>query len=118
MSEPFLSEIKMFGFSFPPRGWALCEGQIIPINQNQSLFALLGTTFGGDGRTTFALPELRGRSPRETGNSTTLGQKGGAETVVLTPAHMPSHNHRFQVNAASNAVVPVLGTDKITKRSL
>jgi microcystin-dependent protein len=107
MSEPFLSEIKMFGFNFAPRGWASCQGQILPINQNQSLYSLLGTTYGGDGRTSFALPDLRSRSPREKGNSTTLGQKGGQENVVLTAANLPAHSHRLHVNTSgSDATTP------------
>jgi microcystin-dependent protein len=99
MSEPFLSEIKMFGFSFSPRGWALCDGQILPINQNQALFSLLGTTYGGDGRTTFALPDLRGRTPVHFGSgpgwNPALGSRGGEETVSLTTAQIPSHTHNL-----------------------
>ena len=108
MSEPFLSEIRMVGFNFAPRGWAFCDGQILPINQNQSLYSLLGTTYGGDGRTSFALPDLRGRSPRKGGASVTnLGQKAGAEAVTLTTAQIPSHTHTFQVNAgSSNSLTP------------
>ena len=103
MSEPFLAEVKMFGFNFAPRGWALCDGQILPINQNQSLYSLLGTTYGGDGRTSFALPDLRGRSPVHVGSSgigggpvRTLGQRSGTETVALTVAQIPNHQHRLQ----------------------
>lgn len=99
MSEPFLAEIKMFGFNFPPRGWATCDGQILPINQNQSLYSLLGTTYGGDGRTTFALPDLRGRVPIHVGQRAsgtpnhTLGSKDGEETYTLTAAETPAHTH-------------------------
>ncbi len=98
MSEPFIGQIQPFGFNFAPRGWALCDGQLLPISQNTALFSLLGTTYGGDGRTTFALPDLRGRMPMHFGNGPGLstrkiGQKGGAESDVLTIAHMPSHNH-------------------------
>ena len=93
MSEPFLAEIRIFGFNFPPRGWAHCDGQILPINQNQSLYSLMGTTYGGDGRTTFALPGLRGRTPMHVGSSFNLGNRGGEENHILTTAEIPSHQH-------------------------
>jgi len=93
MSEPFLAEIRMMGFNFAPRGWAFCDGQILPINQNQSLYSLLGTTYGGDGRTTFALPDLRSRTPLHTGAGHRLGEKAGAETVSLSIAQIPNHTH-------------------------
>jgi microcystin-dependent protein len=93
MSEPFLAEIKIVGFNFAPRSWAFCDGQILPINQNQSLYSLLGTTYGGDGRTTFALPDLRGRSPVHFGDGITQGQKGGEETHILTENELPVHDH-------------------------
>lgn len=95
MSEPFLAEIRLFGFNFPPRGWAQCDGQILPINQNQSLYSLLGTTYGGDGRTSFALPDLRGRTAAHEGGTKQLGSKSGAETVALTVAEMPDHTHQL-----------------------
>ncbi len=98
MAEPFLAEIKLFGFNFAPRGWALCDGQILPINQNQSLFSLLGTTYGGDGRTTFGLPELRGRSPLHASQKFRLGSKGGEERHILTAAEMPQHTHLQQAS--------------------
>ena len=100
MSEPFLGEIRMVGFNFAPRGWAYCDGQILPINQNQSLYSLLGTTYGGDGRTSFALPDLRSRTPIHKGNGHALGQKGGAETVTLTAAEIPAHNHTLEAQNA------------------
>ena len=101
MAEPFLGEIRPFGFNFAPRGWAFCDGQILPINQNQSLYSLLGTTYGGDGRTSFGLPDLRGRVPTHKGSGTSLGQKGGAETVTLSANELASHEH--SVNASSDA---------------
>ena len=105
MSEPFLAEIKMVGFNFAPRGWAFCDGQILPINQNQSLFSLLGTTYGGDGRTSFALPDLRSRTPVHDSDAHRLGQKGGTETVTLSAAEIAAHTHtaRASSSAADNA---------------
>ena len=98
MSEPFIGQIQTYGFNFAPRGWALCDGQLLPISTNTALFSLLGTTYGGDGRTTFALPDLRGRFPMHMGHGPGLstrkiGSKGGAETETLNINHMPSHNH-------------------------
>ena len=98
MSEPFLAEIKLVGFNFAPRGWAFCDGQILPINQNQSLFSLLGTTYGGDGRTSFGLPDLRGRTPVHLGDGLTLGQKAGEETHTLNVNEMPQHDHNAQAS--------------------
>ncbi len=100
MSEPFLAEIRIVGFNFAPRNWAFCDGQILPINQNQSLYSLLGTTYGGDGRTSFALPDLRGRTPIHVGTGHTQGQKSGLETVTLSVQEMPPHSH--QLNASSD----------------
>jgi microcystin-dependent protein len=90
-----MAEIRMFGFTFAPRGWAACDGQLLPINQYQSLFSLLGTTYGGDGRTTFGLPELRGRSPMHEGPGFALGQKGGEENHILNAQEMPTHKHQL-----------------------
>lgn len=107
MSEPFLAEITIVGFTFPPRGWAFCDGQILPISQNQSLFSLLGTTYGGDGRTSFALPDLRGRAAVHPGaNGVNLGTRTGVETVALTDAETPSHSHTVKAtsdNATGNS---------------
>jgi microcystin-dependent protein len=107
MSEPFLGEIGIFGFNFAPRGWALCDGQILPINQNQSLYSLLGTTYGGDGRTTFALPDLRGRTPVHFGSggghTATLGEKSGEENHALTTPEIPTHTHAAQATDATPA---------------
>src|SRR5450755_3568317 len=98
MSEPFLGQIYMVGFNFAPRGWALCNGQILPINQDTALFSLLGTTYGGNGQTTFALPDLRGRTPIHVGQgpgltNRLLGVPGGSETVTLSLAMLPAHTH-------------------------
>ena len=93
MAEPFLSEIRMMSFVFAPKGWALCNGQLLPINQNQALFSLLGTTFGGDGRVNFALPDLRGRVPIHVGGSHTLGERGGEQAHTLSIAELPTHTH-------------------------
>lgn len=106
MAEPFLSEIRLMSFVFAPRGWALCNGQLLPINQNQALFSLLGTTYGGDGRVNFALPDLRGRTPFSFGNSHVLGERGGAVTHTLTGMEIPAHTHQLTAykGAASTAV--------------
>ena len=93
MAEPFLSEIRIMSFVFPPKGWALCNGQLLPINQNQALFSLLGTTFGGDGRVNFALPDLRGRTPIHVGSGHTLGERGGEQAHTLSIAELPTHTH-------------------------
>ena len=92
MAEPFLSEIRLMSFVFAPKGWALCNGQLLPINQNQALFSLLGTTFGGDGRVNFALPDLRGRTPIHVGSGHTLGERGGEQAHTLSIAELP-HAH-------------------------
>jgi microcystin-dependent protein len=107
MAEPFLSEIRLFSFVFAPKGWALCNGQLMPINQNQPLFALLGTTFGGDGRVNFALPDLRGRVPIHVGSGHTLGAKGGEQAHTLTLNELPSHTHTISgVNASADTGDP------------
>jgi len=91
MATPFIGEIRAFAFGFPPKGWAACAGQILPINQNQALFSILGTTYGGNGFSTFALPDLRGRSPFGPGSEIALGQVGGEENHTLTQAETPQH---------------------------
>jgi len=106
MAEPFLSEIRLMSFEFAPKGWALCNGQLLPINQNQALFSLLGTTFGGDGRVNFALPDLRGRVPIHVGSGHTLGERGGEQAHTLTIAEIPTHTHVLQASP-SNGSVPV-----------
>ena len=105
MAEPFLSEIRIFSFGYAPKGWALCNGQLLPINQNQALFSLLGTTFGGDGRANFALPDLRGQVPIHVGNGHTLGEKGGQQAHTVSIAELPTHAHA--ANAAN--VTPTAG---------
>lgn len=107
MSEPFLAEVRIVGFNFAPRGWAFCDGQILPINQNQSLYSLLGTTYGGDGRTSFALPDLRGRTPIHVDGSHREGQKSGEETHTLAANEMPEHRHILKGSSTNgNAPVP------------
>ena len=112
MSEPFLSEIKVVSFNFPPKGWALCNGQFLPINQNQALFALLGTTYGGNGQTTFALPNLRGRVPIHFG-AHDLGEAAGSTSVTVNIQQLPTHLHALQATnnngAAASPVGAVLG---------
>jgi microcystin-dependent protein len=103
MAEPFLSEIRIMSFSFAPKGWATCDGQLLPINQNQPLFALLGTTYGGDGRVNFALPDLRGRASMHMGSGHTLGERGGEQAHTISIAELPTHVH--VVSATSNVAV-------------
>lgn len=101
MSEPFLSEIRIFSFNYPPKGWAFCNGQLLPINQNQALFALLGTTYGGNGQTNFALPNLRGRAPLHEGDGHTLGEAAGSSAVTLNIQQLPTHTHFLNNNMAT-----------------
>jgi microcystin-dependent protein len=101
MAEPFLSEIRIMSFVFAPKGWSLCNGQQLPINQNQALFSLLGTTFGGNGQTTFALPDLRGQTPIHVGSGHTLGEKGGSQSVTLSIAQIPTHVHVAQASTTA-----------------
>jgi len=103
MAEPFLGEVKLVSFNFAPKGWALCNGQLLPINQNQALFSILGTTYGGNGTTNFALPNLQGRTPAHPGPSLVqLGASGGVESVTLTTSQIPAHNHLLgSVNQAT-----------------
>ena len=105
MAEPFLSEIRLMSFVFAPKGWALCNGQLLPINQNQALFSLLGTTFGGDGRVNFALPDVRGRVPVHVGSGHTLGERGGEQAHTLSIAEMPTHTHTLRASSSSTGTV-------------
>jgi microcystin-dependent protein len=114
MSDPFVAEIRIFAGNFAPRGWALCNGQLLPISQNTALFSLLGTTYGGDGRTTFALPNLQGSAPMHAGQGSglsnrLLGETGGTSNVTLMPSQMPAHAHT--VNGSSNAGTDVVPTN-------
>ena len=107
MSTPFLSEIKLMSFNFPPKGWALCNGQLLPINQNQALFSLLGTTYGGDGRTTFGLPNLQARTPNHVGNGFVLGEMGGELAHTLNISELPAHTHiAMATDTAGDSPIP------------
>ena len=106
MPTPFLSEIRIFAFSTAPQGWAFCNGQLLPIGQNQALFSLLGTTYGGDGQTTFALPDLRSRAPIHKGSSFNLGQRGGEEAHTITMSEMAAHTHQTRASADAPTVAP------------
>ena len=101
MAEPFLAEIRIMSFSFPPKGWALCNGQLLPINQNQALFSLLGTTYGGDGRVNFGLPNLQGRAPIHVGSGHTLGERGGEQAHTLSISEVPTHVHSAKATTGS-----------------
>jgi microcystin-dependent protein len=114
MGTPYLGELKIVAFNFAPKGWALCNGQFLPINQNQALFSLLGTMYGGNGQTTFALPDLRGRTPIHVGNGNTQGQAGGEVAHTVSIAEMPTHTHVLNgTSTAGTAPIPLtnlLGT--------
>jgi microcystin-dependent protein len=119
MAEPFLSEIRIMSFGFPPRGWASCNGQLLPINQNQALFSLLGTTYGGDGRVNFSLPNNQGRTPIHVGQGHTLGERGGEQAHTLNVSEMPVHTHPLAASGntaaldtpEANAVMAAAGLD-------
>jgi microcystin-dependent protein len=117
MGQPYVGEIRMFGGNFPPNGWAFCDGSLIPISENDTLFNLIGTTYGGDGQSTFALPDLRGRLPMHRSSTIPHGQSGGVETVTLTVQQMPAHSHAFlgssnqggSTNPPANVVAQIPG---------
>jgi microcystin-dependent protein len=110
MSEPFLSEIKIMSFNFPPKGWAFCNGQLLPINQNQALFALLGTMYGGNGQTNFALPNLRGQVPIHMGNGHTLGERAGSTAVTVNIQQLATHIHALNATAANGTLATPTGS--------
>ena len=109
MAQPYVGEIRMFGGNFAPAGWLFCEGQLLPISENETLFQLIGTTYGGDGQSTFALPDLRGRLPVHQGNGLTLAETGGAEEITLTVQQMPAHGHPLMASSGpGNSNTPIL----------
>jgi microcystin-dependent protein len=119
MAEPFLSEIRIMSFVYAPQGWAQCNGQLLPINQNQALFSLLGTTFGGDGRVNFALPDLRSRVPIHVGSGHTLGERGGAQAHTVSIAELPTHTHVLSASATDgNAPVPFGPSSNVLARTV
>ena len=114
MADPFVAEIRIFPFNFAPKGWAWCDGQLLPLSQNTALFSLLGTTYGGDGKCNFALPDLQGRAPMHPGQGPglslhDLGETGGSETVTLLESEMPAHPHTHEGSAADPANVQIPG---------
>jgi microcystin-dependent protein len=121
MSDPFIAEIRIFPFNFAPRGWAWCDGQLLPISQNTALFSLLGTTYGGNGQSTFALPNLQGKAPMHPGqgpglSNRSLGEVGGTQTVTLLPTEMPAHNHTVNgSNGPANLQAPA--SDRVLGRA-
>jgi microcystin-dependent protein len=117
MAEPFLSEVRIMSFEFAPKGWALCNGQLLPINQNQALFSLLGTTFGGDGRVNFALPDLRGRTPIHVGSGHTLGERGGEQAHTVSIAELPTHTHVLNASSQTANASPPSPTNNILASS-
>ena len=122
MADPFVAEIRIFPFNFAPKGWAWCDGQLMPISQNTALFSLLGTTYGGDGKSTFALPDLQGRAPMHPGQGPglslhDLGETGGSETVSLLESELPSHTHSLRADAADPADVQAPSAAVVLARS-
>lgn len=117
MAEPFLAEIRMVSFNFAPKGWALCNGALLPINQNQALFSLLGTTYGGDGRVNFGLPDLRGRTPTHVGGGLTLGERGGQQSHTVTISELPQHIHTLNANTTNTNNVNTPGGNYLANSS-
>ncbi|WP_193612959.1 phage tail protein [Nocardioides lijunqiniae] len=122
MADPFVAEIRIFPFSFAPKGWAWCDGQLMPLSQNTALFALLGTTYGGNGKSNFALPDLRGRAPMHPDQGPglsprDLGESAGARSVTLQPSEMPSHAHHQLADASGRADLQTPGPDRVLARS-
>lgn len=118
MSTPFMAQIETFSFNFAPQGWAQCNGQLLPINQNQALFSLLGTTYGGDGRVNFALPDLRSRVPIHQGGGHTLGEKGGQEAHTVLVSEMPAHNHAIMTDATHQGTINLPATNTVLAQSI
>jgi microcystin-dependent protein len=117
MGTPFLGEIKIISWNFAPQGWAFCNGQFLPINQNQPLFSILGTTYGGNGQTTFALPDFRGRAPIHRGQQNLLGQRAGEENHTLTQSEMPAHTHFAQASTQPGTSVTTPAGNVLGKRT-
>lgn len=109
MADPFIGEIRVTSFAYAPNGWAMCNGQLLPINQNQALFSLLGTTYGGNGQTTFALPDLRGRAPMHEGGGHVLGERAGFEAVTLTQNELPAHTHALLASTTPGSTAQPAG---------
>ena len=112
MAQPYIGEIRMFAGNFAPAGWMFCEGQLLPISEYDTLFNLIGTTYGGDGQSTFSLPDLRGRLPVHQGNGYILAQTGGVEQVTLTTSQIPSHSHAFLVSTANGTQIAAANFDR------
>jgi len=117
MSQPFIGQLSLVGFNFAPLGWNICQGQLISISSNEALYALIGTTYGGDGQSTFQLPNLQGRIPVHQGPGYTMGMVGGSETVTILAANFPSHTHALVANASSTAPVNTPGSNSVANGS-
>ena len=118
MAQPYVGEIRMFGGNFAPAGWMFCDGQLLPISENETLFQLIGTTYGGDGESTFGLPDLRGRVPVHEGNAASVGVRSGVESVTLTTQQIPSHNHAFIADTTDGNQITASGALPATSLNL